>query len=771
MKSPPTQLQTRRSMHLASLAALVLGLGPMACGGGDSTNGATPSSHTNDVTSTGTTASTTTGSGGAGQGGVGQGGTANGGSGQGGAPIESATAILELYPLDIWAQPLPAAEATLSVERAGVAVPTSGKFPLVIPLTAAGTYTVSLSAPEHFPSKVTIEYDGSTEATGASLVVGPDGKRYGHSMSHDSRTIEGRSMPVHSLYLGLRHKWFSAQGRPARRGNAIELLMDGEEAWDRIHADLAASKSSVLLSTWWWESDFELVRKDPEHAWLTPGERWQNTMLGTLESIPADKRILVDQFWGQDSMLSWLNTDKELEAYADAPNDGFEFMGQANETSGTFWFEASPFVFGDRVRSTFPETANRKFGTEAPIDSTLPQWQVDLTQWPVGVDLEHATYHQKFVVVDDDVAYVGGMNVKAVDWDSSEHRVFDYRRMGFDATQAEREAVQTKDNLPATGPRKDYFLRVHGPAAQDVADVFHERWDYQLAQGVDYSENSTPFDVQRGIPEQPGGKQVQITATLPEPFWEHAIAESWLNAVGNAEKYIYIEDQYFRAPLLSDAIAARMTAVPDLRLIVITKPINEWTDPGCSQTYAANAMFASAFGDRYLLLQLRAFDTQVTWGIDETAAEFQDMDTHSKILIVDDKFMSVGSANKNNRGMVYEGELCVAVLDPAFVGKERRRILGNILPAGTPPTDNFATWWNELIDAASFNDQVYAAWDAEGFDLNLNGSPVPNGYVPDRFVYSLSFGPVSDCFMESVGPDMTGKPSVLPESPFAGQKD
>lgn len=161
-------------MHLASLAALVIGVGPMACGGGDNTNDATASSHTNDVTGTGTTASTTKGSGGTGQGGTDQGGAAHGGSGQGGAPIESATAILELYPLDLWAQPLPAAEATLSVTRGGVAVPTSGKFPVTIPLTAAGTYTISLSAPEHFPSEVTIEYDGSADPTGATLVVGPD---------------------------------------------------------------------------------------------------------------------------------------------------------------------------------------------------------------------------------------------------------------------------------------------------------------------------------------------------------------------------------------------------------------------------------------------------------------------------------------------------------------------------------------------------------------------------------------------------------------------
>ena len=100
------------------------------------------------------------------------------------------------------------------------------------------------------------------------------------------------------------------------------------------------------------------------------------------------------------------------------------------------------------------------------IESSLPARLVDLTQWPVGIEVQHASYHQKFMVIDHDVAYVGGMNFRRVDWDTNEHRVFDHRRMLFDATQSEREAVMTKEELPDTGPRKDYILRIHGPAAQ-----------------------------------------------------------------------------------------------------------------------------------------------------------------------------------------------------------------------------------------------------------------------------------------------------------------
>src|SRR5262249_40660025 len=156
---------------------------------------------------------------------------------------------------------------------------------------------------------------------------------------------------------------------------------------------------------------------------------------------------------------------------------------------------------------------------------------VDLTQWPVGVDIEAASYHQKFMTIDSDLAYVGGMNLRKVDWDTSKHLVFEPRRMNYGAATADRQAVAAKTKASDNGPRKDYMMRVQGPAAQDVSDVFQKRWAYQIQQRVDYAANSTDFAVPRNIAPRAGGKQVQVTVTLPQPFWEHSIGESWFNAV------------------------------------------------------------------------------------------------------------------------------------------------------------------------------------------------------------------------------------------------
>jgi phosphatidylserine/phosphatidylglycerophosphate/cardiolipin synthase-like enzyme len=668
-------------------------------------------------------------------------------------------AWLELYVLDLWAQPLPEAETLLVITRSGAPVPQAGYPVVLLPLRQTGAYDIGLSAPEHEPLAFSVNYAGGADLGAVTLIAGNDAWGHGLSISHDLRDLGEGPVAVHTVYTGLRHKWFSAQGRPARRDNRIDLLINGEEAWARVFADLSAATEQVTVASWWWMSDFELVRPWASHATMSQAERYANTILGVLESIPAHTRILIGEFWGDNSIFDWLTTDDALLAHAQTPGDGFEFMGQGNPTSGEFLWELAPFAYGDRVRAAFAETAGRAFDAEAEINAFIPAYMADLNDWPfVQIEAQIASWHQKYLTIDHQVAFIGGMNVKSTDWDSQDQLVFDHRRMNYDASLADRQDVINKEREPDLGPRRDYMIRVEGPAAQDAVDIFQRRWSQAIADGVEFAGNSTDFTVVRDIPARASGKQVQVTATMPEPFWEHAIAETWFNAVAQAEDYIFIEDQYWRIPLLVDSIAARMRALPGLKLIVITKPVDEWLDPGCEWTHATHQQLLNEFGpNRYRTYQLIAFDSVVTWGWDETESRYANIDTHSKMLIVDDKFMSIGSCNKNNRGIIYEGELNVAVLDAAWVREQRRRIFTNILPAGTPPTDDVATWWQQLSDAAAWNDAVYDRWDSEGWDIdNGDGSgPLPAEYTPARFVHSLGFRTVDDCFFEGVGPDMT----------------
>ena len=245
---------------------------------------------------------------------------------------------------------------------------------------------------------------------------------------------------------------------------------------------------------------------------------------------------------------------------------------------------------------------------------------------------------------------------------------------------------------------------------------------------------------------------------MPAPFDETSIADTMLRAISRAESYIYIEDQYFRAPILADAIVDRMLANEDLVLIVVTKPVDEWVDPGCWQTHLQHQVLKGLFGDRYGVFQLRNFawvDTGCIFCFDEVLGTFQPIDVHSKLAIIDDLYLQTGSCNHNNRGLLYEGEAAVAVVDEGWVTEARGDVFANILADYYNADSTGAEWLIRFRAAAAWNDSVYSDWAWEDFDLHLDGEPVPDFWEPRGFVYSLDFGAPSSCFFEDVGEDVT----------------
>ncbi len=659
--------------------------------------------------------------------------------GPGGTAPCGATANLELIPLDIWGRDLDGTSLSLDHDPTWVEDPDVGPGVKILRYgDVAVDLQVILDAADHRELAVLVSYDGD----GGFGVRDPDEGRVATSVG--LREIDGEDCPITSVYLGLDHDWFAATGRAPSR-NRVELAMDGEEKWQGVATDLESASERVTWATWWWQSDFELERPEGVYS-MSDATRWSHTAMGHLQDLRGvPRRVLINRFWDENSdWAKYLNTDSELRDAADTRGDDFEVVLQGNPTEVplTEEYAGTPadFDFGERVLD------NPRYADRAVEAAGL--------RVPAGLSVQVASYHQKFVVLDGQVAWVGGMNVKSTDWDTNDHLIYEPRRMDYDASASDRQDVADRLTEPDHGPRKDYGIRVEGPAAHDVEDVFWERWEAALDGDDLYADNASRFDL-GPVPDEPAdGVPTQILVTLPEPWAEMSLQESHAKALANAQDYIYIEDQYFRAPVMNAAIMEAMDANPDLVLIVVTKDVSDY-DGGAKYTYLSDVSFRERYPDRYLLLQLRAadlyLDEDLIW--DDIEVVVQDMDTHSKIRLVDDRYLSVGSCNFNNRGYKFEGEMDVSVLDEDTATAARRRIFENLVGPewdhllSDDPLNNF----DVLAMVAQDNTDVLAWWDEHKGDLSLDSAAAQwDSYHPSGFVYPLE---ISGDYAFDVGPD------------------
>ncbi|KAJ8576820.1 hypothetical protein ON010_g2390 [Phytophthora cinnamomi] len=254
------------------------------------------------------------------------------------------------------------------------------------------------------------------------------------------------------------------------------------------------------------------------------------------------------------------------------------------------------------------------------------------------------------------VAYVGGIDLANDRWDTIHHNVTAIR-------DAAHITYQQKGWV-------DGHIRIHGPAAKDVASNFLARWNskylpcqnlkehlldfgnppYEDIPQMDYASSKTTADL--------GKQSVQITRTFSceykhykefAPKGEISLFKARLKAIKNAKNFIYIEDQYFVfMPELLDAVMEVMPRIQ--RLIVVTK--------------AETNAFTNAGYIKYLYQNVEPLRSRYPhkFKIYTTKAEL-DLCIHSKIVIIDDVYLSIGSANWNRRSMTADTELNADVVD------------------------------------------------------------------------------------------------------------
>ncbi len=247
-------------------------------------------------------------------------------------------------------------------------------------------------------------------------------------------------------------------------------------------------------------------------------------------------------------------------------------------------------------------------------------------------------HHEKTIVIDDEVAFVGGidMTYAAGDrFDSSAHAA--RRKLGW----------------------HDATARLHGPVVGDVADHFAVRW-----------EELTGERVETAAPSAAGNTEVQLVRTVAEnmydrlPHGDFSILESYTRALASAQRLVYIENQFLWAPELVSILEDKLRHPPhpDFRLVILlpARPNN-----GRDDTVGQLAVLSDADeGDRMLAATIRSL----------SGHRDDPLYVHAKVAVVDDRWLTIGSANLNAHSLLNDTECNVVCCDPALARQTRARL-------------------------------------------------------------------------------------------------
>lgn len=275
-----------------------------------------------------------------------------------------------------------------------------------------------------------------------------------------------------------------------------------------------------------------------------------------------------------------------------------------------------------------------------------------------------ASHHEKVVVIDDALAFCGGMDVSIRRWDTPAHDPADPRRRD--------------PGGEAYPPVHDVQMLLSGPAAADLGDLARARWQRATGERLAApAPDDGPAPWPPGLPAAFRDVPVSISRTRPARKPERAVAEIrdlYCAAIGAAQRFVMVENQYLTAESVADALAARLAAVPELEVLLVgPRTAMDWLEEstmGAGRAAFMARLAATGAGDRVRLVAPLV-------GEGEAA---QDVKVHSKLMIVDDRLFTVGSANLANRSMGLDTETNVTLAaehegHAAAIADLRRRLL------------------------------------------------------------------------------------------------
>jgi phosphatidylserine/phosphatidylglycerophosphate/cardiolipin synthase-like enzyme len=254
-------------------------------------------------------------------------------------------------------------------------------------------------------------------------------------------------------------------------------------------------------------------------------------------------------------------------------------------------------------------------------------------------------HHEKTVVVDGEVAFVGGIDMTSAAGDRYDEQAHQARRsIGW----------------------HDVGTRLRGPAVADVNDHFRTRWRELTGEQLP----ALP------APQPAGRSTVQVVRTVEEEMYESLpqgdfrILESYARVLRSARELIYLENQFLWAPEVVSIIADKLRhpPTPQFRVVVLL-PAKANNGAEDTRGQVGRLIDADDEGDstkRFLAATIRA--------LSPSHPRADPVYVHAKVAVIDDRWLIVGSANLNAHSLFNDTEMCVVTDDAAVAADTRVRL-------------------------------------------------------------------------------------------------
>lgn len=374
------------------------------------------------------------------------------------------------------------------------------------------------------------------------------------------------------------------------------LLVDAADYYRAFYEAASRAKRSILILGWQFDSDVRLLRgaEIPEGA--DPK---------AYELLPLLDRLCRERPELEVKMLAW---------------DHSVFFAFEREILQKVVFDIA--------------TVNR---FQFKVDGTVP----------LG-----GSHHQKVAIIDGQVAFMGSADICQDRWDTSAH--------------VARDPLRVSRRDEAYKPYHEVQAVFTGEPVRSLIDLFAERWQYATGEALDPGSLIAPapaedlFASLRATLPMPAA-DVAFSRTVPgAPDREHVheIRDLYVRAIHNAQRMIYIETQYLTSCCVRDALVSRMRDADkpklDIVLVLPHKPekFKEEVTIGQPQASVLDAIVETAqeTGHRLGIYNVMTPD-------DTPDGLPLYVYIHSKLMIVDDLFFTMGSANLANRSMTVDSEI------------------------------------------------------------------------------------------------------------------